>query len=266
MSPPAYLATEDDPRVGELRTRLERFYASTTEYPDFRVESNSKPEFWAPVREEVRRLLVSRDRCRVLEFGAGRTAFGAFLGELRPRVRFEAQDITAQNREYLSTRADAVHIADLRTLAGPYDVILSTFVWEHLTSPRATLDALLRMLSPGGSLFIACPRYDMPGYVPPSARHYGVAGRLGVACRLATRRFFPASVSSFPIHLEPKVFFRPWTRDADAVHWVAMNDFFNLPQGYSCRRLRIPVRGVRARIWERFLLAFVQITRAETPA
>lgn len=265
MSPPprmpSYLAHEDDPRVGELRRRLDAFYSSTADYSDFHVEATSKPEFWGPVREAIEARLGAGGACRVLEFGAGRTGFASFLGPLRGRVAFEVQDVTPQNREYLAGQADAVHIGDLRSVPGAFDVIFSTFVWEHVTNPKATLGVLLGMLEPGGSLFIACPRYDAPGYVPPSARHYGLARRLGVAWWLAKRRLSGGRGGAFAIHVDPAVLHAPWFRDADAIHWVALRDFFGLPPGYACERLRVRTRGLKAAVWERFLLAFVRIRR-----
>jgi len=263
---PGYLTTEDSRSVAELRQRLDAFYAATTEYSDFQVESNSKPEIWTPIVGFIEQRLAEQKSCRVLEFGAGRTGFGRFLGRLRDRVKFEVQDVTPQNREYLAGEADAVHIGDVAATTGPYDVIFSTFVWEHISNPRLTLDLLLRRLAPGGALFIACPRYDMPGYIPPSARHYRVGARLRLVLWQTARWLgLSSNQDRFLIHTDPALFHLPWFRDSDAVHWVSLRDFAAVPSGFGFKRLLIPAPGIRGCVWSRFLVAFIQITRKERP-
>jgi len=264
MMRPAFLTTEDDPSVVELRRKLDVFYASTKDYSDFNVEANSKPEIWTPIKAAIEQRLADKGSCRILEFGAGRTGFAVFLRELRSRVRFEVQDVTPQNQDYLSGEADAVHIGDISGLAGDYDIMFSTFVWEHGTNPRHTRDLLLQRLSPGGSLFVACPRYDMPGYIPPSARHYTTGARLGLTL-WQTARWLGLSGrgEQFLIHTDPALLHRPWFRDSDAIHWVSMQDFASIPRGFRFSRILIPAPGLRGFIWSRFLVAFVQITRED---
>src|SRR5436190_1857084 len=118
------LCREDDPRVGELRARLDQFYRSTGEYTAFQ-SVNRMPEFWAPIAAEIRRIVEQRKaaggaegggrgaKCRVLEFGAGTSAFGEFLGPLRESVELHAQDVTAQNTPTLRAYFDHVHVGDV---------------------------------------------------------------------------------------------------------------------------------------------------------
>jgi SAM-dependent methyltransferase len=262
MSRPKFLATEDDVKVADLRARLDAFYASTDSYLDFNVEANSKPLFWTPIKAAIAEQVAAKGSCAVLEFGAGRTGFARFLGDIRHRVRFDVQDVTSQNRDFLAGEANAVHIGDLQGVSGQYDVIFSTFVWEHVTNPRQTLDKVLSLLAPGGSLFIACPKYDIPFYTPPSARHYALGKRLGMFAWQATRRW-RADKERFIIHTDPAVLHGPWYRDADAIHWVSLTDFHQLPRGFRCERVPVSVRGLRGWIFTRLLLAFVRITRED---
>jgi SAM-dependent methyltransferase len=267
------LAREDAADVAVLRQRLDGFYSSATAYPDFQ-EQIDKSDFWAPILARVRDGVAGGGTSRVLEFGAGRTRFGTFLGELRPAVVFHTQDVTPINRDHLSTQADEVLIRDLKGVDGPYDVIFSTFVWEHVTDPRAVLEHLLRILSPGGSLFIACPRYDMPGYVPPSARHYSRIRQALVNAALMWRRLVALATRrpGFWIHHDPAVFHAPFFIDADAVHWASLHDLrLSMPPGFRLRRLAVPVRSagvigrLRQWIWARFLLLFVRIDKGDSP-
>ncbi len=262
-TPHPVLRDESDPIVADVRRRLDEFYSTTTTYESFEAPSE-KPDFWGPIREDIARHVAAGGRARVLEFGAGRTTFPAFLGELRSRVDFHAQDVATQNEAYLRERADRVHIGDLAALDGPYDVIFSTFVWEHVTTPRATLGELFRLLAPGGRLYIACPRYDFPGYISPSARHYPRAVRLRLACALALRRIrvILGGRAAFLIHADPSVFHRPWYRDADAIHWASAYDLRRaLPPGARLDTLGVPRATLKGRLSARFLLLFVRITK-----
>lgn len=262
---PNVLHAEDNPSVQTLRGRLDEFYRTTTVYDAFKGV-NTSPMFWAPVLDEIRAKAARPDaKVRVLEFGAGRSGFGDALGELRPKVELHMQDVTPANADFLATQGQHVHIGDLLELRGPYDVIFSTFVWEHLSNPRQTLQHLLSLLTPGGSLYIASPRYDLPIYVPPSARHYGIIGRLSVMGRLIGARAATAMGGrpAFLVHTDPSLFHRPWYRDADAIHWPSIHDLRRaIPSGYSMQRLAVKSGGgVKGVLWSRFLLLFVRITR-----
>lgn len=258
--------TEDDRRAIGLQARLARFYDTTKDYDAFQ-EPNYKPDFWTPIREEVRRVVARSSRCVVLEFGAGKTRFGDFLEELRASTEFHVQDVTAQNRRHLESQADEVHIGSVQDLRGRYDVIFSTFVWEHLIRPRATLAHLLRLLNPGGTLFIASPRYDFPFYLSPSIRHLPRAARFQIALWLLWKRVrvVVRRRPAFLLHCDPAMFHLPWFRDADAIHWVSLFDLAcALGSEWDIERIRIPSSGLRGWFWSTYLLLFVSITRARS--
>src|SRR4051794_12503066 len=160
-----------DPVIVNLRRQLDRFYASATEYSAFQSTELRDP-FYSLITPFLRELISSgSDRPRVLELGAGRTGFPDYLGRAGVPVHFTAQDVTNTNRDYLSQYCDAVHIGDIKDLGGEYDLILSTFVFEHVSAPREFLEQVKRLLSRRGAHVIACPRYDLPGYICPSMRH-----------------------------------------------------------------------------------------------
>lgn len=259
------LINENDPRISELRARLDAFYAGTTAYDAF----NTPPVYdgpWVIVRSEVERQLTKHPRCRVLEFGAGLSDFGNQVRDLRPRLELVAQDVTDRNRAYLLERFDTVHAGSLHNLQGPFHVIFSTYVWEHVSDPKATLDHLLNMLVPGGSLFIFCPRYDMPGYFPPSGRHLPIARRVLLGCRLAAKRaaVILGAKPAFIIHAEPAVLSQKWYRDADAIHWASYWDLKRaLPPGYSMKRVGEGALGLKQRLLDRLLKVCAQITKPE---
>lgn len=255
---------EDDVRVRELTERMAAFYEQVGEYHSF-LEPSHHPQFWAPVIERVRKVIGVRGSCRVLEIGAGRSGFAGTLGELRSKVVFDVQDVTARNLEYLGTQADHVFVGNPLEVNGRYDVIFSTFAWEHVTRPRAILSHLLDRLDRDGRVFLACPRYDFPGYLSPSARHLPLARRALLALWVLWRRFrtLASGRAAFLLHVEPAALHGPWFRDADAVHWASLWDLQRaLPRQWQLRRIRVPASGLLGRFWERYLLLFVEISRS----
>lgn len=265
----SYWSRETDPTVAVLRKRLDSFYqASDNNYQAF--ESTSRQDdYWELVLDTIRRLDLPRRegrQCRVLEFGAGRTGFAESLGSLRGGVYFAAQDVTERNHEHLHCVADRVYIGDVASIEESFDVIFSTFVWEHVTHPKATLDKLLKRLKPGGSLFLFCPRYDWPGYVPPALRHLDHLKGLWLSFWLQLSRL-PSrlrSEGSFYIVKEPAVFHVPaWFRDSDAVHLVSRGDLRAYFRGHELNiRDCWPDKGsFRRNLLERVLKLSVEIRK-----
>ena len=229
----SYWSRETDPSVNELRQNLDKFYATTTEYAAFN-EVSQQEGCWAKIVERLHDHEGS-EPVRVLEFGAGRSGFGRYLGELRPQVKWTVQDITPVNRDFLDVEADHVHIGDVNQLSGQYHVIFSTFVWEHITNPLATLEHLISLLKPSGSLFLFSPRYDLPGYVPPALRHHSKFKAQWITLRLWAdrQRVRLGGQPGFWIVTDPALLHtEQWFRDSDAIHLVSLADL----RSYLSRR------------------------------
>lgn len=209
----------------ELRTRLDRFYAETKDYAAF-YEASSQSDCWRFVVARIREIVARVGSCRVLEIGAGRSGFAAALGAVRPSVHYTAQDVTARNSEWLRANADAAYVGDVQGLREEFDVIFSTYVLEHVTDPKAVLLKSWALLRPNGSLFVFCPRYDLPLYVPRSLRHHSRRKRLWIALQLCLRRLetMLRRRAAFLIVAEPAAFTVPWRPDVDAVHLVSALD------------------------------------------
>lgn len=204
---------------------MDLFYQTTRDYTAFQ-QPNELPEQWAYVRAAIEERLKSRPRCRVLEIGAGRSGFGSYLGGLRACIDYTMQDVTRSNEDHLAGMADTLHFGSALALDGPYDVIFSTFVLEHISDPRQTLEKLFAMLSEHGRLFIFCPRYDAPFYLSHSADHYSRARRLGIGLALVAARLWTLALRRplFLVHTDPAIFHITWDRDRDAIHWVSLWD------------------------------------------
>ncbi len=264
MRPQDMLVSEDDSRVADLRQRMDQFYSSITDYTDF-AEPNSKLEFWKPVRQAIEQCLLRQDACRVLEFGAGKTGFTKSVADLRQQITFHVQDITSANQDYLAGQADKLYISDILGIDETYDVVFSTFTWEHISNPQIALNHLLGCLNPNGALIIASPRYDFPFYLSPSARHLPLWQRFQIGLWIASRRLKVAGggKGDFLIHLNPACLNMPWFRDADAIHWVSEFDLRQtLPSEFRLTRLSIGATGLKGRLWEKVALMFIKIDRS----
>lgn len=263
----AVLVAESDPAVAQLRARMDAFYAATQSYSAFQATSHYGAE-WDHVKAEITARVSGGKICRVLEFGAGRTGFAASLGVLRPAVHFTAQDITPANAAYLRTQADEVCVGPITDLSGSFDVIFSTFVLEHVSDPRHTLDALFERLTPGGVLLLFCPRYDAPFYLSHSADHYGFWQRVRLGLGLLARRLRTclSGRPAFLIHLDPSLFTLPWSMDRDAIHWVSLFDLrAHFAGRANLRELTIPSGSAKDWIVKRLLTVNLAIEKPMTP-
>lgn len=254
---------ESDARGIALEHRMRSFYSLVDNYEAYREET-SKPEFWLPIRSSIESVIARRGVCKLLEIGAGKTGFAKYLGDVKRRVEFHVQDVIGRNHEYLSAIADKVWLCELTEIHETFDVIFSTFAYEHMTAPRASLDHMLSIMKPSGSLFIASPRYDFPGYLSPSVRHLSRRQQLSICLQLIAKRVrtLCGGPALFLLHLDPAVFHMAWFRDADAVHWPSLWDLkrFLRQRGDAIMQpLRLDYKSLRGAFWARFLLLFVHI-------
>jgi SAM-dependent methyltransferase len=208
---------------------LSDFYASTRDYLAFHAPS-SQTLLWSHLTSELRDRVpttVSRKPC-VLEVGAGRSGLAGYLQSigLRDKVQLHAQDVTAQNAAWLEEHFDAVTIGAVGEVPGEFDFVISSYVFEHVTSPRGFLDSVWGKLAPGGVIMMTCPRYDAPFYLPPSVDHVAAPRKLALACYVVWRRLLTLIMGrpAWLVLKDPAVFHLPFSIDRDAVHWVSWFD------------------------------------------
>ena len=263
MNLPGNLTFEENPVIPDLRTRMDLFYQNTQDYSAFQVV-NELPDQWNYVRAAIVSVLKKKPICRILEIGAGKSGFANFVRDLKPSLHYTAQDVTQANKEHLAEAADAVHFSSVTQLESEFDVIFSTFVLEHISDPRQTLEKLFSSLAKGGKLFIFCPRYDAPFYLPHSADHYSAACRFGIGIFLALARVWGllARRSLFLVHTDPAIFHLPVYRDRDAIHWTSLWDlqFFFRDRG-RMERLKLESGNTKDWIVKNLLQINVEITR-----
>ena len=222
-------------QLNELEARMEAYYSAVPDYPAFHTPSNHPLE-WGHALAEVRSRSGSQTTVSILEFGAGRSGFPTWLREQLAavpkditKVSIACQDVTATNRLHLEQVADEVVIAPLVDgvfLPASFDIIFSTHCFEHVARPEQLLHTLTKLLKPGGCLLLFAPRYDLPLYLSPSACDLRIFQRLLLDLRLSAIRFisFLRDRPAFVIDTRPACLNRPFRRDADAIHWVSLQD------------------------------------------
>lgn len=114
---------------------------------------------------------------RLLEMGSG---FGAFLGvaaAARPDLELSAIEPDLEHRARLLGDARVAFVPDLQAVpdAG-VDAVVAFHVLEHLPDPRGFLQALARILAPGGHAWIEVPNvmsdWRSRNYVQPAHLSY----------------------------------------------------------------------------------------------
>ena len=195
---------------------------------------------------------------KVLEAGAGRGSVFQGIENLdRGMFHYTAQDITEVVSEHLMRVADDVHIGPLQTIRGQFHIIFSLFVFEHVTRPDEFLTNVERLLLPGGTHILFCPRYDLPGFVCPSMRHLKSLDLFLVEAKRHINNAYTRYGSGEPtfwVNTDPALFHKKWRRDADAVHIVCQDDIIRWHSrlGYRVRRLSPQTHGILDFLLKRF--------------
>jgi hypothetical protein len=221
------LITENSHDAGRLRLQMEAFYRDFSSYTAF-MEASRIEHSWPLMLPTIENCIKATGSCRILEFGSGKTGFAEFLRThgVRNQVSLTLHDITPLCESWLKQEGDQVICGPILNLSGKYDLIFSTFVLEHMTNPSSGLIHLWDRLAPGGSMYLICPRYDLPFYLPPSCDHLSLVGRFLLGLRVAIHRV-KTVIQQKPAFLlleDLAMFHLPWKKDRDAVHLVSQTD------------------------------------------
>jgi len=247
---------KNDPRIKALLTRLHQFYDTTLAYPCNELINNHDNLFQLvdPIIESI---VSIKGVVRVLELGAGRTTYPIYLKERGFPIIYSAQDITARNKDYLLSNCDQVFIGDIEEINGNFDLIISAFVFEHISAPLEFLEDIYRLLDINGWHILFCPRYDVLGYIPPSIRHLPITLKFNTYCEILLNRISARinKTPSFLVNPDPAVFYCDWYRDADAVHLVSYYDVkkWHEDRGFQIKQLKPPSSSFRAFLQYQYL-------------
>ena len=129
----------------------------------------------------------------VLEVGCGVGAQTVILAGNSPRAAFKSIDISAeslaearrqaQEAGFTNVTFQQADIFDLPFLSAHFDHVFVCFVLEHLPNPAGALQALLRVLKPGGSITVIEGDHGS-AYFHPDSHH----ARRAIQCLIDLQR------------------------------------------------------------------------------
>ncbi|MCE0498076.1 MAG: class I SAM-dependent methyltransferase [Methylacidiphilales bacterium] len=251
-------------QVSELEAGLIRYYNTTTDYPAFMTVSEHA-SLWGEVTKAAREVIGRKGGCRILEVGAGRSGFGAYLrSQSSQGMHLTSQDITRTNVEFLQRHSDEVLHDNLDKLPGSWDVIFHSYVYEHLCRPSRFITCLWQVLNSGGYLLIQSPRYDFPFYLPPSLSHLTARRRWEMRFYFLLRDLgsLLTGQRQFLLISDPAIFHQPFHRDRDAIHRVRRADLVHLlGKEAIVRNFPLPAGGFKDWLLKRFLTLRVVIQK-----
>lgn len=242
-----------DSRREAARQELQRFWNVSRDYYLLAGEANPHPS-------AERRVLFDylEGHEVVLDLGCGSCENSLWLPDGCHYVGLDVSTTgLAMAREWARPagllRADGIH---LPLATGSADVVVSTWVVEHLHYPAETLLEAARVLRVGGLLMMVCSAWDLPYSLPPSVAW---EQRLTVSVQrlVGQLRSLLDGRHRFDIVTEPLFLAESYAPDTDAVH---ITQSFFLCRFLRAAGLRIlehrvlphetPVSGAR-RLWRR---------------
>jgi len=106
-----------------------------------------------------------RRAANCLEVGAGAGALMQALQQYLPETTFEGIELNKSAVEVGQSLGLNIRQSTLEDFdGGPYDIIYSVGVIEHVPSPTSFLSEIHRRLRPGGLLYLCQPTQDVPSY------------------------------------------------------------------------------------------------------
>ncbi len=96
---------------------------------------------------------------RALDIGTGTGVMLQALSRLRPDLELWAQDLSGHQRKTLETIPGfrGLHVGNVDTIEGKYDLVSLVHVLEHAPEPRAFLAGLRKLLTKTGILVVNIP-------------------------------------------------------------------------------------------------------------
>ena len=233
------LISENDPdAIATLESRMLEFYSTVKNYNAY-IESTQATDLW---NETIRIATESEiPQVRICEIGAGKSGLGDYITKISPNLRKKihlcCHDITTVNKEHLESVADEVIIGSVDSITGTWDIILHSYVLEHVVRPEEFLRRIYHILTPGGIHLFQCPRYDVPFYLPPAFDHLSWLGRMGIQLR---RLWFDNRLT---VVNDPAVLHLPWKLDRDAVHLVSKRQIARIHPDAKIGTFRVKAYG-----------------------
>lgn len=147
-----------------LRLRYGSSHPFTAEYWD-KIWQNEGLDTWRTYQDKFDFILsLVPSGLRVLDVGCG---VGILLNRLKTEKKCEVfgVDISSKAIEILATLGIPGKVSQLPELpmdSHSFDVVIATEVIEHLHDPKETVNQMVRILRPGGTLILTTPNDSIP--------------------------------------------------------------------------------------------------------
>ncbi len=151
--------------------QLTALYASYDDgLPDLHREiTREDPQagFYRLCARRAFRLAQKPERPTWIDVGAGGGELSEIMSELAPGGRGIAIDLHRRPQrldgreaiEWIELDINRQDFTNAARLRGAADVVLSIAVWEHVVHPDRYARELIKLLKPGGLLYLVCPNY-----------------------------------------------------------------------------------------------------------
>lgn len=235
--------------ISELENRMNNFYNTTTSYIAFE-EVSSHDEQWSNILKYIAENNKISEKVKILEIGAGKSGLGEFLRSkgVIDQIELTFHDVTTKNIEWLKQFSDRIIIGDIEMISDKFDIVVHSYVLEHVSRPVCFLRYIYNNLTKAGGInIIECPRYDFPFYLPNSLNHCSLLVKIKVKLTMIFSRN-----TNFLVN-DPAVFNLPFYRDVDAIHLVRKKEICRLFPDGKISTWNVRSLGFRHWILNRFL-------------
>lgn len=150
-------------------------------------------------------------RARALDCGIGKGSLSIALDSILPKpIAYHGIDVSgemlasaevAMQQAGLSPKLKQADILSIPYADQSFDLVMAAHVLEHLTEPHRALTEMIRVLKPGGLLFVCMTRRSVFGsLIQLRWRTWAVTERRGVGwlhdCQLSDIEFLPVKLGS----------------------------------------------------------------------
>lgn len=157
----------DLPTAGALAALYGSFQNGLPELHRRIMQDDPQHELYALCAKRMLQRAVKREGTVWADVGAGGGELSAIMSRAAPDARGIAIDLHTRPKTLADTRAITWIQADLNeegfvdknNLGAAADMVISTAVWEHVLQPDQFAGELIRLLKPGGVLYLMCPDY-----------------------------------------------------------------------------------------------------------